>query len=274
MKRLAILMTVFNRKMTTLRCLQRVEEQQFDKNRYSVDFYLTNDGCTDGTPDAVREQFPNVYIIDGDGTLFWNRGMYAAWVEAAKHDYDYYFWLNDDTFIYADTLARMLLSSENHGNKVIIVGSTSAVGNHSVITYGGWTNGVLHKDLSKEQQCQTINGNIVLVPKSVFKVLGANDSFYRHALGDMDYGLRAQRKGIEVWISEGILGECDLHEHPTIWKDPTQPFKKRWRNFFSPLGNNPFEFFYFRYVNYGLLSACGTLVSNFIHFFFPRAWKI
>jgi len=266
-------MTVFNRKVTTLRCLQQVETQNYDKNKYSVDIYLTNDGCTDGTPEAVRAEYPYVRIIDGNGTLFWNRGMYAAWVEAAKREYDYYLWLNDDTFIFDDTIARLLFSSEKHSNNVIIAGSTSAVGDASKITYGGWTDGRLCTDVSKEQPCQTINGNIVLVPKQVYDVLGTNDPVFRHAIGDMDYGYRAMKRGIEIWIAQGILGECDLHERPTIWMDSTQPFSKRWKNFFSPMGNNPFEFFRFRHRHFGFIPACGTFVSNFVHFLFPSLWK-
>ena len=274
MKRIAILITVFNRRETTLRCLRQVTEQQYDQNNYNIDIYLTNDGCTDGTPEAVAKEFSQVNIIEGDGTLFWNRGMYTAWKAAiAAADYDYYLWLNDDTFIYTDTIARLLESSERHSNKCIIVGSTSAVDNSSIITYGGWTNGKLHTDVSVEQKCQTLNGNIVLIPQSVYDVLGTNDPYYRHTLGDTDYGLRALKVGIEVWTAKGILGECNLHEHPTVWKDHTQPFRKRWKNFFSPLGNNPFEFFRFRRKNYGLISALATFCSNFIHFLVPRIWK-
>ena len=200
--------------------------------------------------------------------------MYAAWEAAiAVADYDYYLWLNDDTFIYNDTIARLLESSERHSNSAIIVGSTSAVGDTSKITYGGWIKGKLQTGVSEEQKCQTINGNIVLIPKSVYVVLGTNDPIYRHAVGDTDYGLRAQKAGIEVWIAKGVLGECDLHKHPTVWKDPTQPFLKRWKNFFSPLGNNPFEFFRFRRRNYGLIAAISTFCSNFLHFLFPRFWK-
>lgn len=266
-------MTVFNRKATTVRCLRQVDAQDYDKNKYSVDIYLTNDGSTDGTPAAVRDEFPNVKIVDGDGTLFWNRGMYAAWVESAKGNYDYYLWLNDDTFIFDDTITKLLLSSEKHNNRAIIVGSTSAVGDLSKITYGGWINGEILMDVSTERNCHTMNGNIVLIPNAVYAVLGTNDPIYRHALGDIDYGLRAQKEGIEVWTAQGVLGECDLHEHPTVWKDPTQPFTKRWKNFFSPLGNNPFEFFKFRRRHYGFFSAITTFVSNFIHFLLPKIWR-
>ena len=272
MKKIAVLITVHNRRETTLQCLKQLNNQLIDHRLFMVEIYLTDDGCTDGTSEAVAAEFPSVHIIQGDGSLFWNRGMYVAWCEAAKTDFDYYFWLNDDTFIYEDTIARLLECSEHHKDQAIVVGSTCAVGNRSRITYGGWSKGKIHEAVSVEQKCETINGNIVLVPKYVYEILGTNDPVFRHAVGDTDYGLRAQKAGVEVWVAKGVLGECDLHECLTLWKDPSQPFNKRWKNFFSPTGNNPFEFFRFRLRHYGFFPACLTFVSNFIHFLFPRLW--
>lgn len=88
LRKIAVLLTVFNRKDKTLECLKRLYAQ-LPLDGYQVDVYLTNDGCTDGTPEAVKKQFPDVNIINGSGNLFWNRGMYTAWHEAAKKDYDF-----------------------------------------------------------------------------------------------------------------------------------------------------------------------------------------
>ncbi len=46
--------------------------------------YLVDDGSSDGTGDAVRQAYPSVSVIRGDGTLFWNRGMRKAWEDALK----------------------------------------------------------------------------------------------------------------------------------------------------------------------------------------------
>lgn len=266
-------MTVFNRRETTLRCLRDLKVQDYDHDSYNLKVFLTNDGCTDGTPEAVSKEFPEVIIIKGNGNLFWNRGMYTAWTEAAKEDFDYYLWLNDDTFIYKDTLRRLLCESEQYQDEAIVVGSTCAVGNPTKITYGGWQKMKLITELSSPQPCDEINGNIVLIPRHVYNILGTNDPYFRHAAGDTDYGLRAKEAGVKNYTGVGIFGECDLHERPTIWMDSSQPFKKRWKNFLSPTGNNPFEFFYFKRKHYGLLPACVVFVTNWIHFFFPKLWE-
>lgn len=272
METIAALLTVHNRREKTIACLDNLFKQDLPPG-VDLKVYLTDDGCTDGTREEVTERFPQVTIIDGDGSLFWNRGMVVAWKKAAMSTPDYYLWLNDDTFIYSNTIKHLLESSSMHENKSVIVGTTCAVGNPEVITYGGWIDGKIISNVNTEQKCDTLNGNIVLVPRAVYEILGTNDPYYRHAVGDTDYGLRANEHGLEVWTVRGIMGECDVHEHPTVWMDPSQPLKKRWRNFFSPTGNNPFEFFHFRKKHYGLLPACITFVSNFVHFLFPWFWK-
>ena len=134
-------------------------------------------------------------------------------------------------------------------------------------------NGKKITDVKDRQWCDEINGNIVLIPKHVYDILGTNDPYFRHAAGDTDYGLRAKEAGVGCFIGKGIFGECDLHERPTVWMDPSQPFKKRWKNFFSPLGNNPYEFFYFKKKHKGLVAACITFCFMWIHFFFPWFWQ-
>lgn len=273
MKHIAALLTVFNRKQQTLACLDRLFKQDIPEG-YTLAVYLVDDGCTDGTTAAILEQFPKkVNIIQGDGTLFWNRGMHLAWTVAAKErDYDYYLWINDDTFIYDDCINRLLKESLEFDDKAIVVGSTCVVGNQNKISYGGWQNGKIITNVTERQWCDAINGNIVLIPKYAYNILGMNDPYFRHAAGDTDYGLRAKEKGVECFIGKGIFGECDLHDRPTVWMDPSQPFNKRWSNFFSPLGNNPFEFFYFKKKHNGLLAASVTFCSMWIHFFFPWFW--
>ena len=83
MKALAILLTVHNRRENTLRCLQCVNAQ-LPVSGVEADIYMTDDGCTDGTAETVSKRFPEVRIIKGDGGLYWNRGMIAAWEAAAK----------------------------------------------------------------------------------------------------------------------------------------------------------------------------------------------
>jgi len=71
---IAVLMTCFNRKEKTVSCLDLLFRNQLPRG-FKLKVYLVNDGCTDGTAEAVVDEFPNVTVIEGDGSLFWNGGM-------------------------------------------------------------------------------------------------------------------------------------------------------------------------------------------------------
>lgn len=269
----AVLITVYNRKDKTIKCLTNLFQQKLPKD-VKIDVYLTNDGCTDGTPEAISLYFPQVHIINGDGTLFWNRGMYVAWNTASKiKDYDFYFWLNDDTVLFPDAMIQLLLDAKQKPNS-IIVGTTCSSSDNSCVTYGGISEGKVVKPNGRIQKCQTFNGNIVLIPKIIFKNIGNLDWTYRHAMGDLDYGLRVIHSGYCNYISGGFVGICDRNSRPIPWTCPEVSFKNRWKNFHSPLAyGQPGSMFYFNRKNYGLLVAIRVWVSNHIRVLFPRLWK-
>lgn len=214
MKTIAVLLTVFNRKDKTLQCLKRLY-RQLPLENYQIDVYLTDDGCTDGTPEAVAEQFPQVNVIHAKGDLFWNRGMWTAWDTAAKNkDYDFYLWLNDDTFVYDNMLKVLIEATLETKEKAIIVGATEAT-NHSKITYGGrLKDGKVPPPNGRLIKVNYFNGNIVLIPQSVYRVLGNLDPYFTHSKGDFDYGMKAKKAGIAMYLAGEVLGECD--EHPTL----------------------------------------------------------
>jgi GT2 family glycosyltransferase len=273
MQTIAVLLTVYNRKEKTTLCLQNLYVQ-LPINGYDVDVYMTDDGSTDGTSEDVAEQFSKVNIIHSKGNLFWNRGMFTAWNAAANNkDYDYYLWLNNDTFIYDDAIIRLLNCSNEFADKNIIVGTTCAVENTNIITYGGYKSGIgLLKPINEPQVCDYFNGNIVLFPKYVYKKVGMNDPFFHHALGDFDYGLRAKKIGINLIVTSGLIGECDEHKTFATWCNPEIPFSVRWKALYTPLGQNPEEFFIYEKRHHGLFLAIFHYITNYLRVFFPQIW--
>jgi GT2 family glycosyltransferase len=271
MKSIAVLLTVFNRKETTLRCLSNLFEQEVPQG-YSFDVFLTNDGCTDGTPEAVKERFPQVKIIDGDGNLFWNRGMWTAWnVASEAKEYDYYLWLNDDTMLYPDALKALLESSENKENKSIIVGACQDTETHAKITYGGRDKGNLVIPKGDDAEIMGFNGNIVLVPQYVFKILGNLDYYYTHSKGDFDYSIRAQKTGVKMYQVGIPLGSCDVHPTLDKWCDPQIPFKQRWKMLHKPNGMPPKEIFHLE-KQISMMKASFHFMTIYIRCIFPSLW--
>ncbi len=273
MKYIAVLLTVYNRKEKTLLCLKNLYAQQLPED-YMMEVFLTDDGCTDGTPAAVEEQFPSVHIIHSEGNLFWNRGMYAAWKKAEEtRDYDFYMWLNDDTFLYPDAIVSMIRCSDRCNHLSIIVGTACAVGYKEKVTYGGrrFRDGLL-VPADTPLVCDFFNGNIVLFPRSVYQKVGTNDPVFHHALGDFDYGLRARKLGVLSMVAPKIQGECNEHALLPVWCNPAKSLRDRWSAFHSPLGQNPEEYFVFEKRHNGLLMACFHYFTNHLRVICPWIW--
>jgi GT2 family glycosyltransferase len=219
---LAVLLTCFNRCQRTLGCLDALSHQSFE-SEVNIQIYLVDDGSTDGTSDAVEENFPNVNLIQGSGQLFWTGGMHLAFSEASQQHHDYYLWLNDDTELYPTALQTLLDTFEQVTEKknglAIVVGSTQD-SKSGKLTYGGVMKGSwLHPcrfnwvtPTQKPQACDTLNGNCVLLPHQVVTLVGKLDTNFRHYIADFDYGLRAKKKGCAVWAAPGYVGTCEYND--------------------------------------------------------------
>lgn len=275
--RMAVLMTSFNRRELTLRALRRLFAQRGAEG-LALTVFLTDDGSTDGTSDAVRAEFPEVRLLSGDGSLFWNRGMRKAFAAAMAEGFDGYLLLNDDTMLADDALRNLLDESVLQralGTTAIVVGSTrsSETGAHS---YGGMRvrrSGLtvaFEKIAPSEDEaivCDTMNGNIVLIPADVARVVGNLEARFHHHFGDLDYGMRAGRAGFRVVIARGYLGECGNNSAQGTWRDTTQPFKKRWKSLCSPKGQPVAEWVLFTWRHYGwrwLHYACSPYVKTVV----------
>lgn len=269
-KTLAVLLTVHNRCPQTVKCLKALYVQEL-LGGVQLDVYMVDDGCTDGTSETISEQFPDVNIIRGDGSLFWNRGMWTAWDVAIKNKiYDYFLWLNDDTFLVKDAIAQLIDTCDNYNNEVIVVGATEA-SNCNILTYGGHISTGIPQCNGTPIEVNGFNGNIVLIPNAVYSILGNLDYYYRHSKGDYDYALRARKAGIKMYQCGTILGVCDEHEHMDVWCNPEIPFGIRWKRLHQPTGMPPRETFHYeKQIN--VFMAVFHYVSVYVRCIFPRVW--
>lgn len=273
MKTIAILLTVFNRKEKTLECLKRIY-QQLNIENLKLEIYLTNDGCTDGTPEAIKKLYPDVNIIEGSGNLYWNRGMYTAWEEASKKNFDFYLWLNDDTIIYPTSISFAINASLQKENKAIIVGATVS-STDNISTYGGRLKNNSIPSLNNSNDLTPIsyfNGNFVLIPRFVFKILGNLDYNFQHSKGDFDYGLRAQKNNIQMYQLNKYIGICDSHPTLDSWCNPQIPLQKRLKLLNRPNAMPPKETFYFDLKHKNHIIACWHFLTVYLRCFFPRVW--
>ena len=233
-------MTCHNRCDITLSCLQTLYQQ-----KAIFDVYLVDDGSSDGTAEAIKQEYPEVKILKGNGQLFWGGGMRLAFATAMEHKYEYYLWLNDDTFLNPDAISKLLethqfLSKQGYAKSIVIGSVTDPVTGE--LTYGGR---IPSKRLfsfkfdsiepgKEPQECSTMHGNCVLIPDSVAEIVGNLDPAFIHAMGDLDYGLRARQLGCSVWIAPGYAGTCSKNSAVNSWADANLSSFKRLQKAIQP----------------------------------------
>ncbi|WP_171022317.1 glycosyltransferase family 2 protein [Thalassotalea litorea] len=280
-KKIAILLTCFNRKDLTIDCLKKIEKQKQIEG-YNYQIFLVDDG-SDGTGEEVGKLFDNVNVLSGNGALFWSGGMRLAFKEAMKWGPDFYLWLNDDALIYEDSLYRLLVQGRKlveKGCSGILLGSMEDP-NTGQITYGGKVRASKFS-LSKVKMvlpdrtvclpCDLINGNLVLIPKIVADKLGNIKEVYTHGLGDYDYGLRAQKAGFQCLVAPGVYGACSNNKVEGTCRDSQLTVKSRIRMLEGPVALPPInEWLYYTREHGGILWPL-FWSKSLIRKWFPSVW--
>lgn len=274
--KIAAILTCFNRKEKTRKCLDSLFEIVPD-----CDVYITDDNSTDGTSKMLKQNFPKVYVIAGNGNLFWSRGMYTAWQEAIKDDYDFYLWLNDDVELYSYFFQELMDCYQFCGRNCIITGLIENFEKTEILYGGSDSNKSLLCSDGKPQKVSFMNGNVVLIPKPVVDKIGILDSKLHHDLGDVDYGLTAIEHGIGVYTTRKPIAAGYKNDFCRVRKWGVS-LKQRLKILNSPLGSPPSINFYFRKKHFGLLNACAywcylyilnVLPDNLVEFIWGDAYK-
>ena len=250
--KVAVLMTVHNRRDITLRCLDSLcNTLEPFRDRFQVSVFLTDDGCTDGTSEAIRERaFPSdIHLLQGDGSLYWNGGMINSWKTAlSAGKWDGFLWLNDDVIVlpafWEDLAGADAYSLETYGKKGIYVGSTQDI-HTGEFTYGGfnYSSKFLLKDQfvrpdGTYQTCEAAHGNITYVSSEVVEKKGIFCEKYIHGGTDHEYTYLAHKAGFPVLVMPHYAAACE-NDHPgKAKKNAEKTPKSWWKLFWSPWGYN------------------------------------
>jgi GT2 family glycosyltransferase len=243
----AVCLACHNRRDLTMRCLDSLYRQEGRGTAWRLTVHLVDDGSSDGTAEAVAASYPDVTIMLGTGKLYWGGGMAAAMDSARSERNDFILLLNDDVELEPGAIQLALhehATAQSFGHPSIVVGAMF-YGDRRNIVYSGYRRHNrlnpsrlvrIPPDPSELVECDTMNGNFVLIERNIFEQLGSIDRAYTHQLGDIDYGYRAAAAGVRIVIARQPLGRCKPGDKGVTLFGPWGTFLKRWQRFNSPLG--------------------------------------
>ena len=218
----AVLVATFNRSALTRRALSDLKAEA--PTNWKLRVYLADDGSTDTTVSSLADLGLDIKIISGPGDWYWARSMYEA-ENSIDKKYDAILWMNDDIELFEGSL-RKFEELRHVRPKSVLVGQFSNEGRNA-ISYGG-----LLKEgfrpmrfklpffLTELKTVDTFNGNLVLIPKFASEIVGKIDGKFAHAYADIDFGLRAKKLAVEMFVVPGFSGICrpNRKESLRIWE--------------------------------------------------------
>lgn len=219
-----LVMPVYNRRETTLQALRSLF--RINKNGLDIHIIVVDDASTDGTGEAIHEKFPEVQIVQGDGTLHYAAGTNRGISAALLRNPDFIVLMNDDAIYHDQFLARLLKTSE--ANPHSIIGALLLLWNepHRVFqvdfkwktTAGGW---FLNDDLTafdfpgQAFEVEGLAGNCVLLPVEAVRQCGLLDeNKFPHGWGDIQYFTRIKKMGWRLLVEPKSFVWCEPNTNP------------------------------------------------------------
>lgn len=230
MRRLAILSPVHNRRELTLKCLRSLS--RIDRGGLDVQVLIVDDGSTDGTAEAVRENFPDVRLVQGTGDLWYTAGTNLGIHAALKQKPDYILCVNDDSVFDEKSILRMIECAERHPRSVVggllLLWDTP----HRVFQVapvwntwkGGWQHWYQQTIWTVPQtawEVEMIVGNCILYPAAVFEECGLMNPRVSAQYGDAEFTTRLRKRGWRLLIEPRARVFCQPNvEHVSITSRP------------------------------------------------------
>jgi GT2 family glycosyltransferase len=259
-----ILIPVHNRKSITLSCLERLQ-QQGALDRYHI--VVIDDGSTDGTAEAIAQQYPDVNILSGNGNLWWTGAIVMGMKFAMNQGAKYFIWLNDDTLPEEGAIER-LITACIHNPRTIASAQCYEDDTFQQGSFGGHrvNQRKLYTEckttaLGQQQVYDGLHGNLVCIPRSVVERLGyPNHRWMPHGWADLIYTFEAKKIGFLPTVIGDARAICPMNPIYQSWFEGPISIGQRWKSLLTPKSHMyPPCHFYGNFKLYGVLGLIPTL---------------
>lgn len=219
----AVVMLTFDQRATTLRALASIEPSRLAR----VQILVWDNGSTDGTAEAVRDEFPTVHVHHSAVNLGVAGGRNAgAALAFERFNPDFLCFLDNDLVLthgFIDELLHVLLTDPRTGQ---VQSKLRYLDRPDVLNDGGgcdiafWLGrtrpvGVGEVDRGQHDQVKecVACGGAMMVRASLFRELGGFDmTFNPFGPEDLDFSLRLQRAGYRaLYVPTAMAYHAESH---------------------------------------------------------------
>jgi GT2 family glycosyltransferase len=200
---------VFNRIELTLSCLESIQSQSY-KNYVVI---ICDDGSTDNSTEILTEKYPEVWIVKGDGNLWWTGATNECIryiLDRASAD-DFVVTLNNDLELADDYLREMVRAIHAKPDSIFMSASFDIANKQTMIEPGRRMNWFIAKDRKLDPKKYNSTGLAevthapgrgTVFPIEVFKKVGLFDfEHFPQYAADYDLTHRATKSGYPIFIN-------------------------------------------------------------------------
>ena len=215
MKRIFVVIPTFNRKEYLRNVLTDIQNQE--THCFSIDVVVVVDGSTDGSIEMLKDDFPLVHCVLGDGIWWYTKSMNMGFQEAIRQSADLVLTMNDDVRLESNYVSNLFSAWKEQANCSIMGSISVTVDEPCKITFSGvkkitWWR---YKQVNYIEAFKTVDtdkltgikpsavlpGRGMLIPVISLKALNYFDPNLIQYGSDDDFCLRASKLGFPVFVS-------------------------------------------------------------------------
>ena len=213
MSKIAVIIPIHNGLEDTKLCLKSIYAAlRFSGCDNDVAIIVVDDGSSDGSAEWIRENFPDIEILKGDGTLWWSGAVNYGVKYAIERDAKYVLLLNNDNVVDKNFFKALKKSIEQYGSESIAAAKVINIIPEFHIKYAGKSFNrktaklILNPMINKSIKVNTAGGMGVLIPITVFNRIGFFDeNNFPQKCGDADFYLRAENSKIDMFYEPNMI---------------------------------------------------------------------
>ncbi len=202
----AIVTPVYNNKEDTKEFLESLKQVTYPNFK----IIIVDDGSTDGTGKMLREEYPYVVVVEGDGEWWAGRCYNAGSEKGIEIGAKYVLWIDNDIIVDPEFISALVETAEKNPKSLVTSKVYSYEERERIIEVGGdmrwWKGGYVHRgqgeidrgqyDEEADVRCATTG---MLINTSFFQDTGMVDwRHFPHYRGDIDFTYRAYKNGYRI----------------------------------------------------------------------------
>jgi len=236
--KIGAIIPTFNRKDSLKRCLQCLKAQVQGTTPWTLVVIAVVDGSKDGTLEMLEKEFPEVEIVQGDGSWWYTKSINEGVKRAQSLHCNFVLTLNDDLTFKPDYISVIFRDHLASGEDSVIGSVSLTSGEPRLITFSGVRqinfllkeynyvpkfSSVREEEISGLKPSVVLSGRGILYPMEIFHRFGLYDEKLVQYSSETDYTYNASKNGFKVMISFNakVYEDVKLTSSGAVYNNPT-----------------------------------------------------